>query len=554
MEAPSLPGLATASGEGSHPPTSGAGFTSRKPNGEPPVLRIRTGPTPRLRALISPWSREGACLALVGCWLPQVPYVSRTDSVEGSMAASKRDPSSKASYDQLIERQRSEWRTTFPAALERLGWPAERLADERDRRLVRLISWAKQRSPFHRERLRSVEPSALTAADLTSLPAMTKDDLMDNFQAIVTDSRLTLNVVNDHIDRLSSDAYLLDQYHAIATGGSTGRRGLFVYGWDEWITLAQLFRRWWSRRAPTPPAGPAGVTALLHADKASHISAALGALTADSARPTLRLPMTLSLSKIVVGLNEAQPSGLGAYPSALDLLVGEVRAGRLRIAPSSISTCGELLTEETREAVRDLWGVEIVDFWGASEGVYAFPCEQDRAMHWPDDLAIIEPVDEDGQPVPAGRPAAKILLTNLYNLTQPLIRYEITDAMTLLAEPCPCGCAHRRIGHLTGRLDDAFRYADDILVHPIVFRSPLGRDRHIVEYQVTQTLTGASIAVCADADADLEILRRRIISRLGDAGLRDAEITVTRVPSLSRQATGKLRRFVPLPATTPPKM
>ena len=37
-------------------------------------------------------------------------------------------------------------------------------------------------------------------------------------------------------------------------------------------------------------------------------------------------------------------------------------------------------------------------------------------MHLPDDLVIVEPVDEHGNAVP--RPtAAKILLTNLYNRT-----------------------------------------------------------------------------------------------------------------------------------------
>jgi len=62
-------------------------------------------------------------------------------------------------------------------------------------------------------------------------------------------------------------------------------------------------------------------------------------------------------------------------------------------------------------------------------------------MHLPDDLAIIEPVDRYGNVVAPGQPADKVLLTNLYNRTQPLIRYEITDAMTVVAGTCECGCA-----------------------------------------------------------------------------------------------------------------
>ena len=63
---------------------------------------------------------------------------------------------------------------------------------------------------------------------------MTKDDLMANFDAVVTDRRLRLDVCDAHLETLTEDAYLFDRYHVIASGGSTGRRGVFVYDWDEW--------------------------------------------------------------------------------------------------------------------------------------------------------------------------------------------------------------------------------------------------------------------------------------------------------------------------------
>jgi len=62
---------------------------------------------------------------------------------------------------------------------------------------------------------------------------MTKDDLMANWDRVVTDRRLTLDLVEGHLAALESDAYLFDQVHAVASGGSTGRRGIFVYGWRE---------------------------------------------------------------------------------------------------------------------------------------------------------------------------------------------------------------------------------------------------------------------------------------------------------------------------------
>jgi len=49
------------------------------------------------------------------------------------------------------------------------------------------------------------------------------------------------------------------------------------------------------------------------------------------------------------------------------------------------------------------------------------------------DLCIVELVGADNRPVTPGVPSAKVLVTNLYNVTQPLIRYELTD--TFIRQP-----------------------------------------------------------------------------------------------------------------------
>ena len=239
------------------------------------------------------------------------------------------------------------------------------------------------------------------------------------------------------MEDLDQGAYLLNQYRVIATSGSTGVRGLFVYGWDDWITFVLIATRWQSPGADS--LAPNLSVGTLFAADTRHVSGALHAFLADhSGDGTLsvtHLPVTLPVAEIVAGLNAAQPTVLRGYPSAMRLLADEARAGRLKINPKQVITCGEQCTGETRAAVAQAWGIEIYDCWGCSEGVYAFPCEAGDAMHLPDDLVIIEPVDRDGNVVAPGRSADKILLTNLYNRTQPLIRYEITDAMTVLPEP-----------------------------------------------------------------------------------------------------------------------
>ena len=85
------------------------------------------------------------------------------------------------------------------------------------------MSTARERSPWHRERLREVESQALTEADVESLPVMTKADLMDNFDEIVTDRRVTMELCEAHLAGSSRDPYLLGEYSVVASGGSSGR-------------------------------------------------------------------------------------------------------------------------------------------------------------------------------------------------------------------------------------------------------------------------------------------------------------------------------------------
>ena len=148
-----------------------------------------------------------------------------------------------AEYEDLRQRHLATLMTLMPEHIQRLRWPADRLRQERRDRLRDLLRVARASSPWHRERLAGVDPDGFEEADLAGLPPMTKDDLMANWDRVVTDHRLTLDLVEGHLAGLESDAYLFDEVHAVASGGSTGRRGIFVYGWREWAEAYAGFLR-----------------------------------------------------------------------------------------------------------------------------------------------------------------------------------------------------------------------------------------------------------------------------------------------------------------------
>ena len=138
--------------------------------------------------------------------------------------------------------------------------------------------------------------------------------------------------------------------------------------------------------------------------------------------------------------------------------------------------------------------------------------------------------------------SAKVLVTNLHNLTQPLIRYELTDRFT--PAPNPGGGFLR--ASVDGRADDLFRYPA-ASVHPFVIGTPLLRAPAVREFQVRQTERGADLAAVVDGHLDVAALTAAVRDGLRQAGLPDPQITLRRVEALDRDPlTGKARRFIPL--------
>jgi phenylacetate-CoA ligase len=370
---------------------------------------------------------------------------------------------------------------------------------------------------------------------------------MANFDDVVTDDRLRLGVVEDHLAVLTSDAYLFDRYHAVASGGSSGTRGVLVYDWDGWASAIWTVQRYLVR-AGRSVGESAMSTVMIGASVPQHMTSALPQTFSMPGATIERIPVTRPVADIVEGLNAVQPTVVVGYPSALHVLVAEARAGRLRISPRAISTTAEPLLPEIRAALEETFGVSVINSYGSSEGAgVAIGCGAGPWLHLSDDMVIVEPVDTAGRPVPPGTRADKVYLTNLFNHALPLIRYELTDQLELLADPapCPCGSTHRLIADPYGRLDDVFVYGA-VTVHPHLFRAPLSRRPEIVQYQVRQTPGGATVAVRAAGAVDTSALAAELTRALREIGLPDPRVAVRTVEGIERQASGKLKRFVPL--------
>src|SRR5687767_9898367 len=110
------------------------------------------------------------------------------------------------SYEELQRRHVAEAMALLPDQVERLSWSEEQLAGHRRQALRRLVRTAQQRSPWHRRRLAGIDADVLGEEGLAALPVMSKEDLMGNFDEILTDPNLNLNLIETHIEGLTDDA------------------------------------------------------------------------------------------------------------------------------------------------------------------------------------------------------------------------------------------------------------------------------------------------------------------------------------------------------------
>jgi phenylacetate-coenzyme A ligase PaaK-like adenylate-forming protein len=255
----------------------------------------------------------------------------------------------------------------------------------------------------------------------------------------------------------------------------------------------------------------------------------------------------MPLPDLVAGLNAAEPKveALQGWPSIIRLLALEALAGRLTLVPTWVSVAGEVCTPPVREAVRAAWGIELSEFWGCSEGTYAFPCGVGDGMHIADDLVILEPVDAQGNIVPYGQPADRVLLTNLYNMDQPLIRYDIADAMTITESPCPCACAHRRITDVQGRMDGVFEFRGGVAVPRRVFERTLLASPGVADFFVVQIDRGVDVSLMTDGSCDSDRLRGELVDLLARYSVAAPEVRVREVRACDRLWSGKVRQFAP---------
>ncbi len=321
------------------------------------------------------------------------------------------------------------------------GLPFTDISAHRFRALLR---FARDAAPHYRRLYADLPHDAPRLADL---PPITKRDLMANFDDCCTDPRIRLEEVERFLaNREHIGADFLGRYHVWKSSGTSGSPGIFLQDrpamsvYDALI-VAQIDAVAIGTLAATRLAAGAGRSALVVAtgDHFASITSWEHSRRLFPGVARRSFSVLDPLPKLIRDLNEFKPAFLSSYPSVLALLAAEKAAGRLHAAPALLWSGGEFLGEARKRAIESAFGCAVMNEYGASECLcIAYGCPEGW-MHVNSEWVILEGVDAHGKPTEPGDLSHTVLLTNLANWVQPIIRYDLGDRMVTRPTPCACG-------------------------------------------------------------------------------------------------------------------
>jgi phenylacetate-coenzyme A ligase PaaK-like adenylate-forming protein len=422
--------------------------------------------------------------------------------------------------------------------MERDRWArADLLAYQRER-VRALLAHAVARSPCYRE----VLGADAAERELAQLPTLSKATLMAEFDRVVTDPQLRLADLRAHLSDADPSQSFLGAYRVATTSGTTGRRSIIAFTHDEAASWRAASARPMMRMGIGfgPRFAALGSPSPVHVTRQVLVPPGVPAPPISAATP---VPV------LVAALNGQQPEVLVGAAGIWRALAEEQIAGRLRIAPRAAFFSSEPLTADVRRRVREAWGIEPVSGYAATEApTIARSSSEHPDLEIAEDVVVIEIVDENNEAVPPGLPGAKVLLTNLINYAQPLIRYELTDSVVESPLPNPTGRPWRRLLSVDGRTADILylRGQDGAtaVVHPSVLGSAVAPIAEVGEYSFVYDARGlhAQVVLAPEAATDIpERLRQALIAAVASTGAVAPAVDVQPVPALPREPGGKLR-------------
>ncbi|WP_395736533.1 hypothetical protein [Prosthecobacter sp.] len=424
-------------------------------------------------------------------------------------------------------------------------------------------------SPFYRRHLKGID---VERCQLTDIPPITKELMLENWDEIVADPRLR---------RAALDAYLKDPknwnrlYHGrwmvSTTAGTSALVTPTVHDVNavDWIYATANVRHSASPRcsadAAEEPSSPGLRRRLKVIAFVTDASPAISAIMYRT-RPRVgalfsryhAISITTPWPEILAQVQRIQPDAMMGYASLLGRLAQAQLRGELNIRMPQgrgyLSAGGDATTPGIRDLCRRAFGIEPHSTYGCGETLgIARQWSGMQHMLCHDDLLAFEAVDAQDQPVPEGTLSDHALATPLMNKALPLLRYRINDRVKL--GPVDSEWPFRRIEQLIGRSSTnyAFKTPEILVFTGMLFLFKMDERDDVAAYQFRQTAPDAVEALLvpspgADETRLVRGMEEQMRHSLDQAGCNAVKVSARIVSQiLPNPRTGKVEQNVPLP-------
>jgi len=411
--------------------------------------------------------------------------------------------------------------------LESERWSASEIEAYQNEKLRELVRHAYEHVPYYRERWKALKlcPDDIRSRqDLPKLPILTKEDVRQNFDKLVSDKASRADLVFRH------------------TSGTTAKA---LHFHTTKSSIAFQWAVWWRHRARF------GVhPGAWHANFTGKRVVPLNQPTPPFwrwNRPLRQALLTMhhltaeKISSVIEFLNSQKFEFYSGYPSIIHMLALHATESGLKLLhpPRVVFTGAENMLDFQRRDIRKFTGAIVTDQYGCSEGCANASHCPEFVYHEDFEFGIME-----GLEIHAGQSAQSILCTGFACDAFPFIRYEVGDTGVTRDDGVPCRCGRQSNVWLRveGRKDDYVITPEGLRImrFDYVFKDAL----NVTEAQVVQEKLGEVVLRIVRRPAyqsrdEVEIGKeiRRWISPL-------LEVRFEYVSEIEREPNGKFRAVI----------
>lgn len=185
-------------------------------------------------------------------------------------------------------------------------------------------------------------------------------------------------------------------------------------------------------------------------------------------------------------INSFKPELIRGYASSLYEFCRYIeKKGKDIHSPKFVISTAEPLRNRMKEQIENVMGTKVYNFYGSREiSNLAGECER-GSLHFFPFWNKYEVLDDNNKPLKQGK-EGKIILTNLFNYSMPLLRYEIGDIGAIGTKKCKCGNIMPTLEKVSGRLYENFIKKDGTFIYGHYFTYQFYFKDWIKSFQIIQ--------------------------------------------------------------------